>query len=138
MKSKQHLPMEPKEAMSYVVANEYDDPRRLVCTARALAAVICAAFKPEVTDMFLMAIHNEDYVLVNGLITQAYARLKEQIPTAIRALAGYQPFWELFLLFVSEELDDLEDEIGDLVLFGVEPRWRREALQELAEKEAQK
>ena len=60
MKSKQQLPMDPKEAMSYVVANEYDDPRRLVCTARALAAVVCAAFTPEVTDMFLMAIHNED------------------------------------------------------------------------------
>ena len=64
MKNKLYQPMEASQALSFIASNHYDTPRKLICAARALAANICAAYDPEMTDMLLDAIHNEDYVLV--------------------------------------------------------------------------
>ena len=138
MKNKLYQPMETSQALSFIASNHYDTPRKLICAARALAANICAAFDPEMTDMLLDAIHNEDYVLVYGMIVQAYERLKEQLPEFVKAIAGYQPVWEMFLLFVTEEVDDLEDLLGDLFDVVGEKKWQRQALRELMEKEARK
>ena len=138
MKNKLYQPMEASQALSFIASNQYDTPRKLICTARALAANICAAYDPEMTDMLLDAIHNEDYVLVYGMIVQAYERLKEQLPEFVKAIAGYQPIWEMFLLFVTEEVDDLEDLLGDLFDVVGEKKWQRQALRELMEKEARK
>ena len=138
MKNKLYQPMETSQALSFIASNQYDTPRKLICAARALAANICAAYDPEMTDMLLDAIHNEDYVLVYGMIVQAYGRLKEQLPEFVKAIAGYQPVWEMFLLFVTEEVDDLEDLLGDLFDVVGEKKWQRQALRELMEKEARK
>ena len=44
----------------------------------------------------------------------------------------------MFLLFVTEEVDDLEDLLGDLFDVVGEKKWQRQALRELMEKEARK
>ena len=107
MKTKLYQPMDPKDATNYIYDNQYDSPRKLICTAKKLAADICAVFDQEMTVMFLEAIHNEDYVLVYRFIVQTYERLREPIPTSIRAIAGNQAYWELFLLLVSDEADEI-------------------------------
>ena len=138
MKNKLYQPMDPQDAINYIYNNQYDSPRRLICTAKKLAADICAVFDQEMTVMFLEAIHNEDYVLVYRMIVQTYERLKEQIPTSIRAIAGHQAYWELFLLLVSDEADEIEVQMYELVGVVHDRIWQRQALRELKEKEAQK
>ena len=98
MKNKQYQPMDSHDAINYIYNNQYDNPRKMICTAKKLAADICAVFDQEMTVMLLEAIHNEDYVLVYRMIVQTYERLKEQIPTSIRAIAGHQAYWVLRLL----------------------------------------
>lgn len=138
MKNKLYQPMDPKDAINYIYNNKYDSPRRLICTAKKLAADICAVYDQEMIVMLLEAIHNEDYVLVYRMIVQTYERLKEQIPTSIRAIAGHQAYWELFLLLVSDEADEIEVQMYELVGVVHDRKWQRQALRELKEKEAQK
>ena len=66
MKNKLYQPMDPHDAINYIFDNQYDSPRKMICTARKLAADICTVFDQELTVMLLEAIHNEDYVLVLG------------------------------------------------------------------------
>ena len=138
MKNKIYQPMDPKDAINYIYNNQYDSPRKMICTAKKLAADICAVYDQEMIVMLLEAIHNEDYVLVYRMIVQTYERLKEQIPTSIRAIAGHQAYWELFLLLVSDEADEIEVRMYELVGVVHERKWQRQALRELKEKEAQK
>ena len=138
MKNKLYQPMDSHDAINYIFDNQYDSPRKMICTARKLAADICAVFDQEMTVMLLEAIHNEDYVLVYRMIVQTYERLKEQIPTSIRAIAGHQAYWELFLLLVSDEVDEIEVQMYELVGVVHDRKWQRQALRELKEKEAQK
>lgn len=70
MKNKLYQPMDPKDAINYIYNNKYDSPRRLICTAKKLAADICAVYDQEMIVMLLEAIHNEDYVLVYRMIVQ--------------------------------------------------------------------
>ncbi len=130
--------MDPKDAINYIYNNQYDSPRKMICTAKKLAADICAVYDQEMIVMLLEAIHNEDYVLVYRMIVQTYERLKEQIPTSIRAIAGHQAYWELFLLLVSDEADEIEVQMYELVGVVHDRKWQRQALRELKEKEAQK
>lgn len=138
MKIKQYQPMDPQEAVDYISSNHYDSPRKIICTARKLAADICIGFDPEMTDMLLETIHNEDYPLAYGLIIRAFERSKEPAPAYVRAFAGYHPFWEVLLLLVTEEVDDLEKLLKELIDIGDERKWQRQALWELTKKEAQK
>ena len=108
MKNKLYQPMDPQDAINYIFNNQYDSPRKIICIAKKLAADICTVFDQEMTVMFLEAIHNEDYILVYRFIVQTYERLREQIPTSIRAIAGHQAYWEVFLLLVSDEVDEIE------------------------------
>ena len=107
MKNKLYQPMDPKDAINYIYDNQYDSPRKLICTAKKLAADICAVFDQEMTVMFLEAIHNEDYVLVYRFIVQTYERLREPIPTSIRAIAGHQAYWELFHLLHRKRAEEI-------------------------------
>ena len=64
--------MDPQDAISYIYNNQYDNPRKMICTAKKLPADICAVFDQEMTVMLLEAIHSEDYVLVYRIIVQTY------------------------------------------------------------------
>ena len=138
MKNKLCQPMDPQDAISYIYNNQYDNPRKMICTAKKLAADICAVFDQEMTVMLLEAIHSEYYVLVYRIIVQTYERLKEQIPASIRAIAGHEAYWEVFLLLVSDEVDEIEVQMYELVGVVHERKWQRQALRELKEKEAHK
>ncbi len=138
MKSKQYQPMNQQEAVDYICCNQYDNPRKLICTARKLAADVCIGFDREMTDMLQETIHNEDYALAYGLIVRAFEQSKEPIPAYIRAFVGYPPFWGVLLLFLSAEIDDMEALLDDLSDDINKLNWQRQALRELIEKEAQK
>ena len=138
MKNKLYQPMDPHDAINYIFDNQYDSPRKMICTARKLAADTCTVFDQEMTVVLLEAIHNEDYVLVYRFIVQTYERLREPIPTSIRAIAGHQAFWEMFLLFVTEDIDEIEAQMYELIGVAEERKWQRQALRELKEKEAKK
>ena len=73
MKNKLCQPMDPQDAISYIYNNQYDNPRKMICTAKKLPADICAVFDQEMTVMLLEAIHSEDYVLVLSWTSNIHA-----------------------------------------------------------------
>lgn len=73
MKNKLCQPMDTQDAISYIYNNQYDNPRKMICTAKKLPADICAVFDQEMTVMLLEAIHSEDYVLVLSWTSNIHA-----------------------------------------------------------------